>query len=368
MSDAHAARRVAWVAASLDTFRRPAVLAEWVRAHGMAPPPSDGSPELPALGDREARAREVLRVCAAQAWPVLTPDDAGWQQRFWDEMPDPPATLFIRGVPHGTGDPAVAIVGSRHPSDAGRAIAFRIARDLASWGVTVVSGLAMGIDAAAHRGALEAAGHTVAVLGSGVDRIAPACNRELGERVAETGALVSEFPLGCGPHRLHFPRRNRILAAMAEVVLLVEGDRYSGARSTVEHAIALGREVAAVPRDPVHSGAELPDALIRSGSAAVTSARDVLDLLRNGDRIVLSAAAPRPDRDGRARALTARANGTIEGSILDRLRRGIRSYESLRSEGICLPEDLLAILGRLESLGVVRRMPGMRFELAEDLP
>lgn len=368
MDDAHAARRVAWVAASLDLRRRPALLAEYVRSHAMEPPPPNGAPSLPGSPEIDSRAREMLRDCEAAGVAISTPDEEGWVSRFWGEMSDPPAVLYTRGSLHGVGDPAVAIVGSRHPSDAGREIAFRIARDLAAWGVTIVSGLALGIDAAAHRGALDAGGHTVAVLGSGVDRVGPPSNRALGERIARTGALASEFPLGREAQKLHFPRRNRILAGFAEAVLIVEGHAKSGARSTVEHALALGREVAAVPRDPIHSGAELPDALIRSGAAAVTSARDLLDLLRGGDRLALT--LPRPDsrRDRKDGCAPAEAAGALEQGILSRLGRGARSFESLRGEGICPPDALLSVLGRLESMGLIRRMPGMRFSRAGGMP
>ncbi len=364
MGEARADRRVAWVAASLDITRRPLALAEWVRGHGMAPPPVDATPSLEPRESASARAERILRNSQAAGIRIETPDDEGWMKRFWVEMADPPPSLFVRGALHAPEAPAVAVVGSRHPSEAGVEIAHTIARDLAACGVVVVSGLAMGIDAAAHRGALEGGGRTVAVLASGVDRITPVCNRSLGEGIAEAGALVSEFPPGTGCRPLHFPRRNRILAALAEVVLVVEGRAKSGARSTVQHAIDLGREVAAVPRDPLHAGAALPNTLIRSGSTPVTCALELLELLRGGDRLGLAlagsdvgvarpAAMPAPD-----------AADSLEGKILGRLSRGGRSFESLRREGICAPDALLALLGRLEALGLIRRMPGMRFSRA----
>ena len=222
---------------------------------------------------------ETLDAARSAGVRILTRDDGGWMEQFWTEMVDPPVALYVRGELHEPGDAAVAIVGSRHASPNGLAIARSIARELALEGVVVVSGLALGIDGAAHRGALDAEGRTVAALGGGVDCPSPPSHAALAERVARSGALVSEFPLGSHPRPLHFPRRNRILASLAQVVLVVEGGARSGARSTVDHAIAVGREIAAVPRDPVHEGSHLPNMLLRSGATPVVRAQDLLDLL-----------------------------------------------------------------------------------------
>lgn len=192
---------------------------------------------------------------------------------------DPPAFLYIRGS-LGEGDPcAVGLVGSRRCSSYGRMTAERLARDLAAAGVTVVSGLARGVDTAAHAGALAAGGRTVAVLGSGLAAIYPHENRGLADRIAETGAVVSEFAMTAGPDAWHFPARNRIISGWCQGVCVVEAPTGSGALITAEFAVDQGRDVFAVPgpvTDPRSRGAH---ALIRDGACLVEEAEDILAAL-----------------------------------------------------------------------------------------
>jgi DNA processing protein len=361
-------RRLRWVGWSLRHEIRPSVLADLVRLRDGDPPPIPfgGQKLLPGIqlraSDRAllstatpdlADARDAVAAAASMGIRILTPEDGGWMGRFWAEMVDPPAGLYVRGELHAVDEAAVAIVGSRYPSPNGLALARSLARDLAREGVTIVSGLALGIDGAAHRGALDVEGRTVAVLGGGVDRPSPPSHGALAERVARAGALASEFPLECHPRPLHFPRRNRILAALAQVILVVEGCGRSGARSTVDHAIALGRDVAAVPRDPVHEGSGLPNALLRSGATPVTRAQDILDLLASSFPAARRVTAGESDGDR-----------AVEEAVLEGLASGRRGLDGLaRAAGRC-SADLLGVLGRLEVCGKVRRLPGMQFEIA----
>jgi DNA processing protein len=192
---------------------------------------------------------------------------------------DPPAALYVLGT-LGEGDRcAVALVGSRRCSAYGRMMADRLARDLSAAGVTVVSGLARGVDTAAHAGALAGRGRTVAVLGSGLGRVYPPENRGLADRIAEEGAVVSEFPMMDAPDAWHFPARNRIISGWCQGVCVLESPANSGALITAEFAVEQGRDVFAVPgpvNDPRSHG---PHALIRDGACLVEDANDILSAL-----------------------------------------------------------------------------------------
>ena len=195
--------------------------------------------------------------------------------------------LQVRGrwpLPPG---PKVGIVGSRRPTPYGEAVAERLAADLAAAGAVVVSGLALGVDAAAHLGALEVGGCTVAVLGTGVDVVYPAAHVELAARIVDSGgALVSQFPAGTRPQRANFPRRNWTLAALVDVVVVVEAAEGSGALITAEAALAQGRDVMAVPGSvfsPLSIGCHQ---LLRDGAGLVQNARDVLAALGGGGEVL----------------------------------------------------------------------------------
>jgi DNA processing protein len=192
-------------------------------------------------------------------------------------MSPPEVELRARGAWPPPQGPRVAIVGARRPTPYGEAVAERLAADLAQTGVVVVSGLALGVDAAAHQGALEAGGVTLAVLGTGVDVIYPRANSELAARIlAHGGALVSEFPDGTPPTRSHFPRRNGTIAALSDLIVVVEAAEGSGALITADAALRLGKGVLAVPGSvfsPLSVGCHQ---LLRDGAGLVQNARDVL--------------------------------------------------------------------------------------------
>ncbi len=190
---------------------------------------------------------------------------------------NPPDVLFVRGILPPGGTPAIAVVGSRRATRYGFTQARRIARELADKGVAIISGLARGIDAAAHLGALDAHGRTVAVLGSGVGNLYPPENRELAERIlAEGGAIVSELAPDAPPLPYHFPVRNRIISGLSQGVLLVEAQRKSGTHFTVDYALSQGREVFALPGNVDAPGSELPLALLKEGANLCTCGSDIL--------------------------------------------------------------------------------------------
>jgi len=218
----------------------------------------------------DRRVRDALDRCRTRAIAILLWSDDGYPQRL-DHLVDPPPILFARGRLELLQRPSVTIVGSRRSTAYGRRTAEALAAQMALRGITVVSGLALGIDGASHRGALEAGGDTIAVLGSGVDLIQPASHRRLGERIVREGLLLSEFLPGEPARPHHFPRRNRILAALGSAVVVVEAAEKSGALITVEHALDLGRDVYAVPGALDAPQSRGCNTLIRQGAQVITS-------------------------------------------------------------------------------------------------
>ncbi len=245
-------------------------------------------PRLEALARAEvARVRALGGAWLAQGLP-------GWPDAL-RALDDPPLALSCLGGLTCADARAVAIVGARRATPAGQEVARRLARELAHAGVTVVSGLARGVDAAAHEGALEAGGRTIAVLGTGLDRVYPPQHLRLAARVAARGALLSEEPPGTGPSRWSFPRRNRIVAGLSLGVVVVEAGPRSGALITADLALQQGREVFAVPGSVLEPLARGSNRLIRDGAHLVESADDVLDVLFG----------PRPREDAALEALLA---------------------------------------------------------------
>jgi DNA processing protein len=247
-----------------------AALHELGAAPGMTPAAAEKllDPEAARIDD-DLRLMEHLGV-------RLVPAADPHYPRLLSQIFDPPPYLYVHGD-LDDGDPcAVGIVGSRRCSPYGRMMAERLARDLAAAGVTVVSGLARGVDTAAHAGALGVRGRTVAILGSGLGAVYPSENRGLADRIAASGAVVSEFPMTAGPDAWHFPARNRIISGWCQGVCVVEAPTDSGALITAEFAVEQGRDVFAVPgpvTDPRSRGAH---ALIRDGACLVEDADDIL--------------------------------------------------------------------------------------------
>jgi DNA processing protein len=220
---------------------------------------------------------EMARLAKEEA-RVLTLDDDGYP-RLLREIPHAPAVLYMKGALLPEDELAIGIVGTRRATPYGADMARRFAMDLARGGVTVISGLALGIDTVAHHAALDAGGRTVAILGCGVDVIYPSRNRKLAGRVVEHGALLSEYPLSTKPDARNFPARNRIISGLSKGVVVVEAPARSGALITASFAGDQGREVYAVPgsaRSPASAGCH---ALIRDGATLVTSAQQILDEL-----------------------------------------------------------------------------------------
>jgi len=246
---------------------------------------------------------------------------------------DPPPALFLRGdgEPATLARAAVAVVGARACSAYGRSVARSLSRDLAAAGLVIVSGMARGIDGEAHRGALEAVGTTVAVLGCGVDRDYPAAHAELARRIGERGLVVSEYEPGVEPAPWRFPARNRIIAGLCSATVIIEARERSGALITADFALEEGREVLAVPGEITSALSDGTNALLRLGATPVTSAGDILELFD------LAPSLPKPA-----------ALGETAQALLERLRDGaLTADELVRVSGID-PAQVSAALIELE--------------------
>lgn len=277
------------------------------------------------------------------AWPSLLA-----------RSPDPPERLWVVGDVDLLSRPAVAVVGSRRGTASGREMSRRIAAGLAARGVVVVSGCAYGVDAEAHRGALDVGGATVAVLGGGLDVAAPAGNRALAARIAREGCLASEYPPGVAPSKHHFPKRNRIIAGLCRIVVVVEAASRSGALITARLALEAGREVMAVPGSPLVETASGTNGLLCDGARPARSAEDVLDELEHlpGGLPPVSEPGPggEPDPVGGSTPLVRR--------VLEAVRKEFRSADTLALEVGAPVGDVLAALTELELFGLVRSEPG----------
>lgn len=224
--------------------------------------------------DLAAEWQRIVRVGVQ----VLTWDDAEYPANLRETDASPPV-LYVRGQLCAEDVIAVAIVGTRRASAYGREVAHMAATEFAHNQITVISGLALGVDTVAHRAALDAGGRTIAVLGSGVDQIYPAQNHELATDIMAHGALVSEYPLGTRPEANNFPPRNRIISGLSRGIVIVEASQRSGALITAEFAADQGREVFAVPGSILHPGSAGCNQLIRQGATPFLSVNDVLDQL-----------------------------------------------------------------------------------------
>jgi len=209
---------------------------------------------------------------------VLTFNDTNYPLQL-KEIADPPPILFVRGNPDLLTLPQIAIVGSRNPSALGKETAFSFARTLSLCGFVITSGLALGIDGASHRGALNAKGYTVAVAGTGLDRVYPARHKELATEIVNTGVMISEFPPGTTAKANHFPRRNRIISGLCQGLLVVEAAKQSGSLITARMALEQNREVFAIPGSIHNPLARGCNALIREGAKLVETTQDILEEL-----------------------------------------------------------------------------------------
>ncbi len=271
------------------------------------------------------------------------------------QIPDPPLVLYVRGRAESLSTPTVAIVGTRKCSRYGRETTRRIAGELVAVGITVVSGLALGIDGEAHEGALEAGGTTVAVLGSGVDEIYPPEHVRLAGRVEVAGAVVSEFPLGSKPRKENFPRRNRIISGLSLGVLVMEAPVRSGALITARTASEQGREVFAVPGRVDNPNASGCLALIKDGAKLTTSVKDIIEEIAPQlmNKLGDAQASEKPEA---ALDLTDE-----ERKVLEVLDKDPVALDTVIVESGLEPSVVSGVLTRLQLRYLVEQSPGNRY-------
>lgn len=287
---------------------------------------------------------------------VLSLLDQAYPDRL-KTIPDPPPLLYLSGTLSKQDEVAVAIVGGRRATPSGRLVTEDIARELAAMGVTIVSGLARGIDAAAHRGALAGKGRTIAVLGCGIDRTYPPEHEALRRSIETHGAVISELPLGASPQSHHFPRRNRIISGMSLGVLVSEAATNSGSLITAKLALEQGRDVFAVPGSVKEEACRGSNGLIKEGAALVERAQDILDAIM-----------PQIDSQRRA-ALSANHTpqvvpgrwGTEETLVYEALSYDARSVDAVIETTGLSAAQVASLLLSLELCGRVRQLPGQQY-------
>lgn len=351
-------RKLAWVGLnllpSLTPRRRELLLArfggpnEAWEALGRGPLPElFGEAAQPLWEERrQANPEEELEKAEKAGAHILTIEDPEYPEPL-REIPDPPPVLYVLGEWREEDRVAVGMVGTRRCTSYGRLVAKKLAQELAEHGVTVVSGMAPGIDAAAHEGALLS-GRTLAVLGTGLGKPYPAGSEKLMQRIAEKGAVISEFPWDMEGAQWTFPRRNRLIAGLSCVVVVVEAPERSGALITADYALEQGKEVLAVP-GPITSEASVgTNRLLREGAKPVTSVEDILEEL---GRLPLVAARPRPELKLPPEAAKVYALLALEPLSLEEIveRTGLSHAQASQ------------ILLELVLSGLVEELPGRRF-------
>lgn len=284
----------------------------------------------------------------SQGIQILTWDDSIYPPRL-KEIEQPPPVLYVRGEVLPEDHFAVAVVGTRRVTPYGRQVTEQLAAFLAANGVTVVSGLARGVDAVAHSAALQAGGRTLAVLGSGVDRVYPPQNRALAEKIMERGALLSDYPVGTAPESSNFPPRNRIISGLSLAVVVVEAGETSGALITAEFAAAQGREVFAVPGNILAPQSKGTNKLIRDGALPLLTPEDLLqalNLTRVGAQKVARKILP---------------SNEIEAKLLATMGTEPLHVDEIRNQTGLPVEKVSASLVMMELKGMVRQVGNMRY-------
>lgn len=309
---------------------------------------------------REKAAHEIEEL-ARLGGKALTLTDERYPQLL-RETYDPPIVIYCLGdLTAALSQPAIAIVGSRRCSTYGRNVAEKLSRELAERGVTVVSGLARGIDSAAHRGALEGHGLTVAVMGTGLDAVYPKENRKLAERIAEKGALITEFPLATPPVSQNFPFRNRVISGLSLGVMVVEGAERSGSLITARLAYEQGRDVFAVPGNITSAKSFGPNYLIKDGAKLVQTWRDVIEELPAEMKATILSAER---GEGRIKQVVIDevALSESERKVLKMLSpdEAVHIDQLISKSGLSLGELMGALL-QLEMTDRIRQLPGKSF-------
>jgi DNA processing protein len=319
------------------------------------------------LGQSWKLADEELAKAAKASAVIITPSSPDYPTQL-KHIYDPPMVLYVRGNTKALAADGIAVIGTRHPTPYGMGMAERLACDLSQRGFVIISGMARGVDTAAHRGAVHAKGKTVAVFGTAVDVYYPRENGKLAEQILELGgALVSEFPMGIGPKPENFPIRNRIISGLSFGVLVVEAGEYSGTRITARCALEQGRDVYAVPGNVTNKLAWGPNTLIKQGAKLVATWEDVWEELPSDLR--LRVAPPESAESSEPKTASLFSEPETEMSAKDRkLVALIKRDESIqidqlveKLEGVLSSAEIFASLFELELSGKIKQLPGKNF-------
>jgi DNA processing protein len=314
----------------------------------------------------ELAQEEAARTTAAGVH-LVSIEDGAYPPRL-KQIYDPPIVLYVRGAVDILARPGIAVVGTRHPTPYGSGMAERLAIDLAARGLVIQSGMARGVDTAAHRGAINAKGKTIAVFGTGVDVPYPKENTRLSEQiVALGGALISEFPLGTFAAPQNFPIRNRIISGMSMGVLVVEAAEYSGTRITARCALEQNREVFAVPGNVTNKNSWGPNTLIKQGAKLVATWEDIWEELPENLRLALTPDIPPESQQAETASLFPSGDNPLsphERKIYALLKADEATHIDTiveRLEQDMSSSEIFAALFELELAGKVRQMPGKNF-------
>jgi DNA processing protein len=311
---------------------------------------------------RDGKADKLWRRFLSTGADYISRSDVRYPAALRD-IPGAPLGLYVMGRLPSDSEACVAVVGTRRASDYGLTAAFGISRDLARRGLAVVSGMALGIDSAAHRGALEGGGPTVAVLGSGIDVIYPPANADLFAQIAAKGAVITEFAPGQSPIGEHFPRRNRIISGMSLGVLVVEAGLRSGANITAERALSQGRDVFAVPGSIYSAQSAGPNRLIKEGACLVSDYTDILSELGiDTERFLAHNQKPAEIHESAASGPQIRARiSEDERTVLNQIGSMPITVDEICLRGGLNIQKTLVCLTSLELIGAAVRMPGQRY-------
>lgn len=324
---------------------------------------------LPAAAAQSIASGKSLELAAAEydhvreaGAALIAPEDAEFPKQL-REIYDPPLVLYLLGNTEVINKPGIAVVGTRHPTPYGVGMAERLACDLAAHGLVIFSGMARGIDSAAHRGALNGRGQTVAIWGTGIDVVYPKENQKITDQIlAAGGAIITEFPLGTFPAPQNFPIRNRLISGISIGVLVIEAGEYSGTRVTARCALEQGREVLAVPGNVTNKMSWGPNTLIKQGAALVATWEDVWEELPTDTRLALTPVEqPASTEAGSASLFQGAELSPQEKRVLGLLKSDESTHLDQLVERLCAhlsSSEIFAALFELELSGRVKALPG----------
>jgi DNA processing protein len=313
----------------------------------------------PISAESQDHIAKELQAVQDGRFSILTLADAHYPPRL-KTITDPPPVLWCTGQLQDRDQHALAVVGSRKGSHIGRTFTRQLSGDLAALGFTIVSGLARGIDAAAHEGALVSSGRTLAVLGCGIDRLYPPEHGPLRQRIEQQGAVLSEFPMGTLPHSYHFPQRNRVISGLSLGVIVTEATSRSGSLITARMALEQNREIFAVPGNVTNTLTRGPHRLIKDGAKLVENPLDIVEEI-----LPMLEPSFRDHLEKQQLALQSQPStpslGPEEQRLFDCISLDPVSLDDLISQGSYAPSEVMSILLSLEIKGLIKQIPGLQY-------